>query len=151
MNKTQIEIDNDLLISRLEMECQQRFKEFKIAETLLEASLTALRIANKVNNDEKSEFISNLNLGSIPYLLIKENYRVPAENEKCDYMQAKDILAEFLMTRKIDKNSGKVSSETIGKALKKLGFARVMKRTDGIPHYMYRVIKIENVTEGGLS
>lgn len=143
MSKTQLEIDNDLLISNLEAECQQRFKEFQIAGVLLAASRKALRMAKKTNTDEEVEFINNLNSGSLPYQLIKENYRVPLDEEECDYMQPKDILTEFRITRKIDKNSGKISAESIGMALKKLGFTKVMKKIDGVPRYIYRVIKIE--------
>ena len=80
------------------------------------------------------------------YRLVRENYRMPTEEdaeETIEFKQPQEILRELRDGRKINSSMSDVSEVTIGLALKALGYERKGKKIDRInSRYGYNVIKL---------
>jgi hypothetical protein len=135
MNKTQLEIDNDLLIEELTKQCESKLKSYKVAKYNLKAARTALKMAQNLPTEKpKSEL----------YIALESCYRVPVEGENPIWKQPKQILEDLLKVGKLKKSTlVEISDVKVGLALKALGYTRVSKKIDKIsPRWGYLVIQL---------
>jgi len=135
MEKIKSEKANDLLILKLEKECQLNLIAYKRAKYVLKASRTALRIAKDLPNIKPKGDIYNV---------IEECYRVPLEGESPIWKQPKQIREDLYNSGKLIKSTlVEISDVKIGITLSSMGFKKASKKIDEkSPRYYYQVIQL---------
>lgn len=101
---------------------------------------------NEDDFNEFKEYNRRYLIETHAYRLVRENYRIPTEEdaeETIEFKQPMEMLQELRAGRKINSSMSDVSEVTIGLALKALGYERKGKKIDRInSRYGYNVIKL---------
>lgn len=98
---------------------------------------------NEANTAEFTEYNAKYMVETDAARLIKEYYRVPETDEECIYKQPIEILRDLRGARKLNSSMTNVSDNTIGMALKQLGFQKISKKIDRhSARYVYKMVQL---------
>ena len=98
---------------------------------------------NQADFEEFKEYNARYIIETPAMKLVKLYYERPVNGKEHDWMQPKEIVHELLNSNRVKGDyTNRISAETIGFALKSLGFEKTSKRIDGQSKKVYHIKKL---------